>query len=200
MKCLEKNSDGKLQTVYRNPEDITKIFLNNVEENIVNIIINGIKEFDDKDYIPIVKSEEYPVYNVDLFWLVKEIAEYMRETTFSDESVDRFLTDFGTLSKKTYPNLKFFISYLELNKLTILGKKSGLIWPQLLKINDTYFRISTISINADSFTKLHGKNAIVGDIDRRLKDAEVIANGSHISPKIKDLNNELGKKIKVKIF
>jgi len=200
VKCLEKNSDGKLQTVYRNPEDITKIFLNNVEENIVNIIINGIKEFDDKDYIPIVKSEEYPVYNVDLFWLVKEIAEYMRETTFSDESVDRFLTDFGTLSKKTYPNLKFFISYLELNKLTILGKKSGLIWPQLLKINDTYFRISTISINADSFTKLHGKNAIVGDIDRRLKDAEVIANGSHISPKIKDLNNELGKKIKVKIF
>ena len=100
MKCLEKNSDGKLQTVYRNPEDITKIFLNNVEENIVNIIINGIKEFDDKDYIPIVKSEEYPVYNVDLFWLVKEIAEYMRETTFSDESVDRILTDFGTLNKK----------------------------------------------------------------------------------------------------
>jgi len=200
VKCLEKNSDGKLQTVYRNPEDITKIFLNNVEENIVNIIINGIKEFDDKDYIPIVKSEEYPVYTVDLFWLVKEIAEYMRETTFSDESVDRFLTDFGTLSKKTYPNLKFFISYLELNKLTILAKKGSLIWSQLLKINDTYFRISTISINADSFTKLHGKNAIVGDIDRRLKDAEVIANGSHISPKIKDLNNELGKKIKVKIF
>jgi len=200
VKCLEKNSDGKLQTVYRNPEDITKIFLNNVEENIVNIIINGIKAFDDKDYIPIVKSEEYPVYNVDLFWLVKEIAEYMRETTFSDESVDRFLTDFGTLNKKTYPNLKFFISYLELNKLTILAKKGSLIWSQLLKINDTYFRISTISINADSFTKLHGKNAIVGDIDRRLKDAEVIANGSHISPKIKDLNNELGKKIKVKIF